>query len=274
MGQIVRAFNADGTPRLNSNGSWHRDVFLEERPGVITGMVPMDTTPLRVTDPDLARKIMLADLVILGGTLLPGGAKLQNYDTGAWATDLLLIDLVAASNDSLDGGEGDDILFGQRGNHTLNGGANDDLIFGDGATNASPFVTNLPQIINGIRLLSVAPGADVPLVINPGGSVIVPNLSLRAEEYDFVAPELTYVPGVVAGFSRTAAADALERTDGAAWVPYVSIVPDVVHHLDLLPGNDGIDGGTGADTIFGDDTTFYAPLFTGFSEDPSARRRM
>ena len=133
----MRAYDANGSAKMNTNGSWHRDVFLEDV-GVITGMIHMDTTPLRNLDPDLARKILQADLVILGGTLLPGGGKLQNYDTGAWATDIVLIDLVAANNDTLDGGDGEDILFGQRGNDTLSGGAGVDLIFGDGATNVLP----------------------------------------------------------------------------------------------------------------------------------------
>lgn len=30
VGVLIREFNPDGTPRLNENGSWHRDVFLEE----------------------------------------------------------------------------------------------------------------------------------------------------------------------------------------------------------------------------------------------------
>ena len=265
VGQILRAFNADGSPRINADGSWHRDVFLEET-GVITGLIHMDTTPLRSADPDLAAKILLADLVILGGTLLPGGEKLLRYDTGAWATDILLIDLVAANNDTLNGGEGEDILFGQRGNDTLNGDGGDDLIFGDGATNVLPFGTNLPQIVDGIRLIGIAAGADVPIVLQTGGSVIVPNLSLRAEEFDFVAPELTYVPEVVPGFSRIAADDTLFRTDGGAFVPYVSVISDIVHHVDMLPGNDLIDGGAGADMIFGDNATFYSPLFTGLRE--------
>lgn len=108
---------------------------------VITGLIHMDTTPLRDMDPELARKILLADLVLLGGTLLPGGAKFLNYDTGAWATDILLIDLMPTSDDLIDGGDGEDILFGQRGSDTLRGGGQNDLIFGDGATNVLPFQT-------------------------------------------------------------------------------------------------------------------------------------
>ena len=127
-------------------------------------------------------------------------------------------------------------------------------------------MNNLPQIVNGVRIISIAPGANVPLVLKQGGSVIVPNISLRADEYDLVAPEITFIPKVVPEFNAIAADDALLRTDGAAFVPYVSIVPDIVHHVDMMPGNDIIDGGTGSDMIFGDDTTFYAPLFTGLSE--------
>ncbi|HMJ89541.1 MAG TPA: calcium-binding protein, partial [Candidatus Acidoferrum sp.] len=178
VGVLVRAFNPDGTPTVNDNGSWHRDVFLEEV-GVITGMIHMDTTPLRDMDVELARQMLLADLVILGGSLLPGGGKLTNYDTGAWATDILLIDLMPTSDDVLNGGDGEDILFGQRGSDTLNGGGENDLIFGDGATNVLPFQTNLPQIVNGLRLISIAPGSGVPLILKTGGSVIVPNITMR-----------------------------------------------------------------------------------------------
>ncbi len=35
-GTIVRTFNADGTPKLNSDGSWHRDIVLEDY-GTVTG---------------------------------------------------------------------------------------------------------------------------------------------------------------------------------------------------------------------------------------------
>jgi Ca2+-binding RTX toxin-like protein len=264
-GQIVRAFDTDGSPVLNANGSWHRDVILEEI-GSILGSVPLDTTPLRVTDPELAHKLLLTDLLILGGSLLPGGGKAVNPDTGAWDTDLLLIDLVDSSNDSISGGEGDDIIFGQRGDDSLLGGGGNDILFGDGVTNVVPFSTNIPQVMNVLRLITIAPDAGVNVILQAGGSLIVPNITLRADEYDFVTPSMTYVPNQNPAFDAIASKDTLSRTDGSVFVPYISLIPDVVHHASFMSGNDYLDGGSGSDVIVGDDMTIYAPLFTGLTQ--------
>ena len=90
----------------------HRDVFLEEV-GYITGVIDMDTTPLRNPIPELAQKIFRADLLVMTGTFNANGSKYLNTDNGAWDTDLYLIDLVEAGNDTLDGGAGEDVIFGQ-----------------------------------------------------------------------------------------------------------------------------------------------------------------
>ena len=45
VGYISRDFAADGTPRVNENGSWHRDILLEEVAS-IAGIIDADTTPL------------------------------------------------------------------------------------------------------------------------------------------------------------------------------------------------------------------------------------
>jgi|GEM_PF-4447588 len=264
-GQILRAYDSYGNPVVNANGSWHRDVILEEI-GSIVGRVPMDTTPLRVSDPDLAGKLLRTDLLILGGSLLPGGGKVIHPDTGTWDTDLLMIDLTDPSTDVIGGGEGDDLLFGQRGDDTLSGGGGNDFVFGDGVANLVPFSTNLPQVMNALRLIRIAPGAGVDLVLQPGGALVVPNITLRADEFDFFTPSLTYVPKVVAEFDAIASRDGLRRTDGALFEPYISVVPDLVHHVGLMPGNDRLDGGLGSDLLVGDDTVIYAPLFTGLTE--------
>lgn len=47
-----------------------------------------------------------------------------------------------------------------------------------------------------------------------------------------------------------------------------------MHHVDLQPGNDIIDGGDGADTIFGDDAVFYSPLVTGLTEIEKASQEL
>ena len=214
-----------------------------------------------LNDPNLAAKLLGADLAVLGGTYLPGGIKLINSDTGAWDTQLILIDLLAADNDTVNGGAGDDILFGQRGDDTINGNDGADLIFADGATNVVPFLTNMPQIISGVRLLSAGPGVPINLVA--GGEVIVPNMTIQPQELNTLPPQINFVPDL--GFADLASNDTLKRNDGAVMVPLISFVPDIVHHADALPGNDVIDGGAGGDTIFGDDAVVNAPVFSGLA---------
>ncbi len=270
VGTIVRDYNEDGTPRLNTNGAWHRDVFLEEV-GYITGVIDMDTTPLRSADPELAEKIFGSDLLVLTGAFAADGGKYLNSDNGAWDTDLYLIDLVDANNDTIDGGDGEDVIFGQRGSDTLSGGDGADLIFGDGAINLVPFETTIPQIYNGIRLIGIAQGADVPVSLPQGGTVITAPVNLLPDELTDFYPTIEFVSDVVPEFQALAENSALARTDGASVVPYITIVPDVVHHTDVLQGNETIDGGSGDDLIFGDNASFSAPMHTGVSCIDDAR---
>ncbi len=261
VGRIERAYNSDGTPRLNSTGEWHRDVFLEDV-GTITGSI--DANAQRDNSALLADQLMQADIVLGTGAFDVNGNKVINPDTGAWDTDLLLIDLVSADDDTLDGGDGRDVVFGQRGNDILAGGEGDDLLFGDNATNVLPFWTEIPQIVHGYRLIGVADGVSVEL--DAGGSVVVPDVLLETSGFDFVDPALTIVSNVVPDFYETAHNDSLRRTDGSLLVPYLATVPDAVHHADAQAGNDTIDGQDGDDLIFGDDASFRAPLASQYKE--------
>ena len=47
-------------------------------------------------------------------------------------------------------------------------------------------------------------------------------------------------------------------------MPIAGIIPDVVHHIDVLPGNDTISGNGGDDFIVADNANAYSPLITGF----------
>ena len=264
-GVILRPFNADGTPRIDANGSWHRNVLLEDI-GNITGVIKMDVFPMRLDDPALAAKLLGADLAVLGASYLQGGGKLINTDTGAWDTELILIDLEPADKDTILGGDGDDLLFGQRGDDTILGGAGADMIFADGAFNSVPYGTNLPQIVSSIRVIGASAG--VPYEIAQGGQTIVPNLAVQPLEFNVIAPQIQLVPNL--GFGDLAAADTLRGNDGAVSMPLVSFVPGITNHTDSLPGNDFIDGGDGADTIYGDDVMVSAPLFNGLAAIDSA----
>jgi Ca2+-binding RTX toxin-like protein len=176
---------------------------------------------------------------------------------------LLLVDLVSADDDTIDSGDGRDVVFGQRGNDVLADGEGDDLLFGDNATNVVPFETNIPQIVHGDRLIDVAAG--VPIVLEAGGSVVVPDVALETGGFNLADPMLTIVPDVVPALFESARNDSLQRADGSSLVPYVVTVPDAVHHADALAGNDPIDGQGGDDLIFGDDASFRSPLTSRYN---------
>ncbi|MCP3982596.1 MAG: calcium-binding protein [bacterium] len=283
-GQVLRALNDDGTPRLNVNGSWHRDVFLEKI-GTVTGWIRTDRTPL-TGELELAARLLGADLVIVTGGFddASGGDKSLDAQFGNWETGLLLIDLTAADNDVLHGGDGEDVIFGQRGSDLLRGDADADLLFGDGARNTLPFDTDMPHIYDGIRLMDVAADAGISFDFGPGGSVIVPPTTLRPQELELASPYgpslgslgVDVLPDSVRAMLNLTGAGLLQRMDAPSWLrPYLSIVPDVVGHEGMLPGNDNIRGGGGDDLIVGDDLEIRAELVTGFREiDRDARNRV
>ncbi|NQV45079.1 MAG: hypothetical protein HQ501_09265, partial [Rhodospirillales bacterium] len=259
-GRVIRATDVSGDPLLCEAEDCLRNVLLEEV-GIVTGMLDIDTTPMRTDDLELAAKILGADLVLLTGAFDANGNKHLNPDNGAWDTDALLVDLVAANNDIIEGGDGDDYLFGQRGDDTLSGDGGNDVLFGDRASNTSPFITDMPQIINGIRLLPG--GINDPLVLPAEGQVVVPDAHLLPSSFTTHAPQLDLLHDVAGELQDLAQNDKLTRTDGMALNVYASVVPDVVHGSDALPGNDTLNGGAGDDTIFGDDGQIFALAETG-----------
>ena len=258
-GQIIRAYHEDGTPRLNSNGSWHRDVVLEEV-GWIVGAVDMHTTPIADQDLDLAQAIFGADLVLLTGAWDSEGNRLLDPLTGAWDTDLLLVDLAAAGHDVIGGGAGDDLLFGQRGDDTIFGDEGDDVIFADGAENITNVAGDMPLVVSGIRLIDAA--ADTGILIPAGGSLAIPAAALVPDELTRIEPTISLYTGLTALLVQAAGAGQLARADGACVEVYATLIPDIIHHQEVLPGNDLLDGGPGADLIFADNVRMTSPLET------------
>ena len=159
-GQILRDLNDDGTPQLNSDGTWHRDL-LTESIGRVTNIIPMGPAGLSGLPTDLAEQLLNADRIVFGGVTLPSGFKNVDPFARQWETTAILIDLnstadESAGDDIVDGGDGNDVILGQHGDDTLGGGIGDDWVIGDHGINVAPMESDLPQMVDAIRLIGVA----------------------------------------------------------------------------------------------------------------------
>ncbi|MER2250684.1 hypothetical protein ABS772_12255, partial [Methylorubrum podarium] len=263
-GRIVRAYGQDGSAVLNSDGTWHRDVVLEEI-GTVTAAIATDSQSAAARTADLAERLARADLVLAVGARDGAGTRLTTGEGGAWATSALTVSLAKADDDILAGGDGNDVLFGQRGNDLLMGGAGDDLIYGDRASNLAETASDKPAIVNAIRLIGAAP--ETGLVLPLGGEVVVPAANLVPGALSAGAPRIEVYPAMAGLAADIAGSDPIRRGDGARLTVYASLVPSLYGTNGVLAGNDTIEGGAGNDTIYGDsgetytlDVTAYAAL--------------
>ena len=158
-----------GTPRQNTDGSWHRDVFIEEA-GTIVGYVTADTADLFAGDPEIAKAVLREDLVI--------AARVDPVNVATRDTLLILIDLEVPGDDLVTGGggndvvtggnersarhrddlgnyrtNGDDLVSGGLGDDNLHGGTGDDLLVGDDFTNTLRVDLNMSEVVHGLRLI-------------------------------------------------------------------------------------------------------------------------
>ena len=291
VGVIKPAFNADGTPRQNSDESWHRDVFLEQI-GRITGYVVADTSDDYLADPATAAAILGADLVI--------AAHVDPADVESRHTLFILIELEDTGDDIVTGGSGNDALFGQRGddeiaggdersarirddrgnfvtdgddllvgglgNDRLDGGTGDDLLVGDEFTNTLRVDMDMSEVIHGVRIISddIARQSNTnTVVIAFGGTVLVPPVVLSAE--DIFNDGLAYRP-LVNTRSDLENGHELVLEQGEQLAPHMAIIPDIFHNADMASGNDLLVAGWGNDIVVGDDLTMHTPEFTRFDE--------
>ncbi|WP_374624712.1 calcium-binding protein, partial [Devosia sp.] len=261
---IYKAFDGNGSARLNTDLSWHRDIVLEEV-GVITDR-PAINTNQHAVDSTYAAALLNSDMVLLAGGYTDAGKQLSG--NGAWATSALLVELESGWNDTLQGEDQDDLLIGQRGSDSLAGGNGNDTLFGDRATNLSSVSTDLPLIINAVRLIGASSAAGVFIPI--GGQVVTPMVDLMPSALNPNAPQLNLIPDAAGRLADMARNDRLIELAGSGFGAstlevFASLVPDLVHSEDTLPRGDALSGGDGNDTIFGDDGLIFSPIETGFA---------
>ncbi len=256
---IQRAYDADGLPRLNIDGSWHRDVMLQ-RDIMVTGIMDIDST-LDLSGELLAQTLYQADLVMAAGLYHSDGSPVTV--NGVWQTRLVLIDLPDIGQHTLDGGSGNDIIFGDLGNDTILGGDDNDTIFGDEAQNVVSFDTDLPHVLNALRVTNTA---DDQIVIRSGGTVIADPLGLKTAALDIVSPYIfdtpfgAVLPQSIRDISRQENITDLPLADGSLARGFFTFVPAISDHREILPGNDTIEAGAGDDLVFGDKGLVHSEL--------------
>ena len=93
------------------------------------------------------------------------GSVTRGTTLDKWNTGIIGLSLSrgpgGAGNDVIRGGDGVDILIGQRGDDEIHGGGGNDFILGDCATAAPPFSTGLPLVINTYRVRTIAPECEI-----------------------------------------------------------------------------------------------------------------
>jgi Ca2+-binding RTX toxin-like protein len=284
VGVITRAYNPNGTPRLNPNGSWHKDVLLTDL-ATITGRVDLNGLAWSDLGRALATSVTSPDLLLLTGAYNSDGSLRLLPQTPAapwwgprfeWDTELLLLSLIPDGSDNLDGGAGDDALFGQRGNDTLTGGVGTDLLVagvgddrlegGDGndwlvGDQASLLTEDgaVPNVANAIQLLPGGVEAAAGVSLTWQGTTLLPFTTVvpghDVDPGQGLLAQLRGVPGAPSD-------NTLQRMDGSRLVPFATIVPGFAGHLDLVAGNDTLLGGAGDDVLTGDNATVMAERLT------------
>ncbi|MEJ2723028.1 MAG: hypothetical protein P8175_00020 [Deltaproteobacteria bacterium] len=269
-GIITRSYNDDETLR--------KDVLLTDV-GMITGAYTPSDLGWKDVSSAVVSDLLEADLVLLTGAYNGDGSKhfVENsWGCLEWETQLLLVLLLEDGDDILDGGAGDDALFGGRGNDSIGGGdgrdylvgnaGNDDLdggdendiLVGDDVTRIVPD-SPLPNVLRGLHMTG-GNGHGGGIVLGDSGTTIVPIVSvLPNKDLDPLVGVTTHVSSDLPILPDD---NVLDRADGTYLVPLASIVTDVGHHLDLLPGNDRLFGGEGDDKLVGDNAVVFSPGVT------------
>lgn len=272
-GIIYRAYEPDGSPRLNDDGSWHRDVMLQKS-AILTDIIDISQR-LDLSSELIAEKIYNADMIIAAGLYDPAGSAILQNNT--WQTRLLLINLTPVGNHTLEGGPGNDVLFGYLGDDMLSGGGDNDQIYGDEASNVVSFDTEIPHIMNTLRIFNTSEQLSGDISLDENGALIAEPMSLKTSHLDVITPYIfdtpfgAVMPDAIHDMIVQENINELAMSDGSRLRGMFSFIPAIAGHRDGLPGNDMIDGGDGDDMIFADQALVHTELAGELKEIDKAR---
>ena len=247
-GKIVRALNPDGTPLLNTDGTWHRDVVLEQV-GSITGSVAINSAG-HALQPNLAGSLLNADMVLLAGAYRATVPRSSIPTT--------IPGRPGAAGGAPAGDRQHDRRRQRQRRHIRHARQRYDH-----RRQRQRRHLRRPGIEHGVlrhrhstcrqRCPDHRRSQRAALAVPFNGQLVTPAVNLLPSALTAGMPQLELGPATDAGSLRAMAQSGdLARADGSTLKVYASVVPDLIHNKNALPGNDVINAGSGTDVVFGD----------------------
>jgi hypothetical protein len=274
VGHIVRRYDATGSPleQLDTSGTssavvWHKDIVLEEV-GNITGV---DRISTKIdTDAIEAEQVMSASLLFVANAIKSDGSKYSA--AGGWVTDLIRFNLEPGHNDTLEGGDGDDVCIGQRGDDRIDGGSGADLLIGDAGFNTNPENLDMPRIHQVYRALRDESGSDYVVegvsdlefgVLFTADYTLYPHQYRETDNLASIVDMVVNADDIIGGknlLKDVLGVGALSTTNDYCMQPMLRITPGYLYESQRMHGNDYIVSGDGESIIIGDDIRSFSGL--------------
>jgi Ca2+-binding RTX toxin-like protein len=147
------------------------------------------------------------------------------------------------------------------GNDYLEGNSGNDLMIGGQRQSLPSFDTDNPFVQQGYHLISAS--VDSYLTLDQFGNVVIPYLDIAPDLTQSLLPDLGLSATLPRDTSPVPTLGTLPRIDGVDLTALAAVTPTLSGHLDELADNDTLSGGSGADTMIGDNATQVSPLRTG-----------
>lgn len=135
IGYAIRRYSVDEpisiTNENDGDGSpvWKKDIILEDV-GNITGITRISE---KINVENMTAEYIAAASLVFVAAAYKDGVKFE--EAGNWRTDMFTFNLEQAYDDHLEGGDGNDVIIGQRGDDYLSTGTGNDIAIGDAGTN-------------------------------------------------------------------------------------------------------------------------------------------
>ena len=260
VGYAIRRYSDDQVP-LSKNGKpnvWHKEIILEEI-GNITSITRI-SQKINTSNID-AQLVAASSLLFVANAYTEDGSKHLDPTSGEWISDVFTYNLEKAYDDELHGGDGDDVLIGQRGNDRLFTGNGNSLAIGDAGFNYIASNLVFPRIYQMYR--SMENSGDYAPHASDYGFTWLSDFDLFPSPYRIVDSQASIIDQLItmddASADSNVVRDMLGKSGniatkgGFCMHPMFRVLPGFVSETDMLHGDDTIVSDGGSSFLIGDD---------------------